>query len=308
MHPIFQWLDYNYADYGGFARLIDERTLFGHPNRLIAGVNIHNGRIDNKQFANGPGAVKGALLSSSIDKAENVSAYIENSFFMLPTVALVTGAQYLFATRDRSDRFLSNGDQSGDTQFSILSPKIGVLWDVDPAWQVFANISRSAEVPSFGESSSFPAPIIPFTSIEAQTAVTYELGTRGHRPNFNWDVSIYRAEIRHELQCLYASFGNCNVVNADRTIHQGIEAGFGVAVARSLFSQTLDGDSLWLNVVYTFNDFRFDVIWFSATTVCRARRAILCAVSWSTSIRAVSMLAPISNGSPRIISSTAPTR
>ena len=36
----------------------------------------------------------------------------------------------------------------------ILSPKVGLLWDVDPAWQVFANISRSAEVPSFERTPS----------------------------------------------------------------------------------------------------------------------------------------------------------
>src|SRR5262245_5614807 len=73
MHPIFQWLDYQYEDYGGFGRVTDERWIAGFKNRLIAGVNIFNGMIDNRQFANLPGAVKGALLSSSIDKSENVS-------------------------------------------------------------------------------------------------------------------------------------------------------------------------------------------------------------------------------------------
>ena len=112
---------------------------------------MHNGSIDNRQFANLPGAVKGALLSSSIDKSDNISAYAENSFFFLPDVALVAGAQFLHAVRDRSDRFLTNGNQSGRRSFDIWSPKVGLLWDVDPTWQVFGNISRSAEVPSFGE-------------------------------------------------------------------------------------------------------------------------------------------------------------
>ena len=52
MHPIFQWLDYQYADYGGFARATDDRDIGGFRNRLIAGVNLHNGRIDNKQYVN----------------------------------------------------------------------------------------------------------------------------------------------------------------------------------------------------------------------------------------------------------------
>ena len=60
--------------------------------------------------------------------------------------------------------------------------------NLDPNWQVFGNISRSAEVPSFGESvapnflnPSFPT--IPFFDIKAQTATTYEIGTRGRRPD-----------------------------------------------------------------------------------------------------------------------------
>ncbi|MGE3712204.1 MAG: TonB-dependent receptor plug domain-containing protein, partial [Hyphomicrobiaceae bacterium] len=75
MHPIFQWLDYQYDDYGGFGRITDERHIGGFKNRLIAGVNVHNGEIDNNQFANLSGAVKGSLLSSSLDTSRNTSAY-----------------------------------------------------------------------------------------------------------------------------------------------------------------------------------------------------------------------------------------
>jgi iron complex outermembrane receptor protein len=254
MHPIFQWLDYRYQDYGVFGRATDDRLIGGFRNRLIAGVNIHNGTIDNRQFQNLPGAVKGALLSSSIDKSDNVAAYAENSFFFLPNVALVTGAQLLHATRDRQDRFLANGDQSGRRTFDVFSPKVGFVWDVDPTAQVFANVSRSAEVPSFGE-NTFAT--VALSSIRPQTATTYEIGTRGRRPDYTWDVALYRAEIKNELQCLTNPLtpGACTVTNADRTVHQGVEAGFGVAFATSLFATE---DRVWFNIAYTYNDFFFD--------------------------------------------------
>ena len=60
MHPIFQWLDYQYEDYGVFGRVTDDRHVGGFRNRFVAGVNVHNGRIDNQQFANIRG-FKGAL-------------------------------------------------------------------------------------------------------------------------------------------------------------------------------------------------------------------------------------------------------
>ena len=144
MHPIYQWLDYRVNDYGGFVRATDERMIGGFNNRLIVGINVHNGKIDNEQYFNQTGAVKGALAASNIDKSKNVSAYGENSFFFLPDMAIVAGTQFLHAVRDRQDRFLSDGDQSGSRSYDLWSPKIGLLWDVDSASQVFANVSRNA--------------------------------------------------------------------------------------------------------------------------------------------------------------------
>ena len=261
MHPIFQWLDYRYDDYGGFARITNESRIGGFANRLIAGVNLHYGEIDTKQYDN-VGGQKGLLRANSDDEAGNVSAYFENHFYVMPDVALVGGVQFLHATRDRKDFFLSDGDGSGSTEFNLWSPKAGIVWDVDRAWQVFGNVSRSAEVPSFGESVSGPPflglPTIPFTDIRAQRATTYEIGTRGSRPNYTWDVAAYRAEIDNELMCFYSAFGNCNVSNADKTIHQGLELGFGVAVLQSMFADGPTPDKLWLNTAYTLNDFQFD--------------------------------------------------
>lgn len=71
MHPIFQWLDYRYQDYGGFARVTDDRKIGGFRNVFVAGVNILNGRIDNQQFANFAGQ-KGALMSFSLDSANTL--------------------------------------------------------------------------------------------------------------------------------------------------------------------------------------------------------------------------------------------
>jgi iron complex outermembrane receptor protein len=251
MHPIFLWLDYQYRDFGGFARLTDERRLNGYRNRLIGGLNIINGNIDADNFAIGPNAVKGPLVQSADQRAENESFYIEDSFYFLPRVALVGGTQFLHATRDQEGIL---NTVSGNTDFNLWSPKAGVLFDVDETWQIFGNISRSAEVPSFGEGGG----LIPFTDIKAQRATTYEIGTRGRRPDYTWDIALYRADVRDELQCLGDGTDFCTVVNAPRTVHQGAELGFGATLLKSIFTDRVAApDRLWLNTAYTFNDFFF---------------------------------------------------
>ena len=67
-----------------------------------------------------------------------------------------------------------------------------------------------------------------------------------------------RANIHNELQCFFSAFGNCNVTNADRTIHQGVEAGAGVSLYKGLWAFGSAPDRIWLNMAYTYNDFRYD--------------------------------------------------
>ena len=256
MHPIFQWLDYKYEDYGVFGRINDESNIGGFKNRFLLGVNLHDGTYDADQYVN-IGGHKGALLSSSRNDANNVTVYAENAFYFLPKVAFVAGVQYLNAQRELTDKFLSDGDQSGRSAFSVWSPKVGLLWEVDRTWQVYGNISRSAEVPSFGENSFASASAF---DAKLQTATTYELGTRGRRPDYSWDLAVYRMDIEHELQCTFpfgiADF--CLIQNANKTVHQGVEIGFGAAVVKSMFVHGPNPDRIWLNFAYTFSDFKFD--------------------------------------------------
>ena len=263
-HPIYRWVDYKVRDYGAFARATDERVIGGFRNRLITGANVHNGTIDYNEFFNETGAIKGQQTASTVDESENYSVYAENSFYVLRDVALIAGTQYTHAVRDRRDRFFaddtlccfagdSNLDDSGRREFDLWSPKVGVLWDVDPSWQVFANISRSGEVPTF-DATSYTSP--PSPDLKAQTATTYEIGTRGSRPDFNWDVSVYRAELRNEFQCLTTyQPGTCGIVNAGSSVHQGVETSLGVAFLKSVIERE---DRFWFNLTYTYNDFFFD--------------------------------------------------
>jgi iron complex outermembrane receptor protein len=252
-HPISVWLDFDYQDYGGFARAVNESVIAGRRNRLVAGFNIHNGEVDARVFGNNPGAVKGPLFGRTLDKSQNYTGYAENSFSFLPDVALVTAVQFLHAVRDRTT--LAGAAVAGVVSHNLWSPKAGLLWNVDPAWQVFANLSRSAEAPSFGEGGAISGD---FTRIRPQTATTFEIGTRGRRPNFTWDIAAYHAAIRNELQCLSAGGGICEIGNVPNTIHRGIELGFGIAIAEGLFTKGAAADKLWLNMAYTFSDFRFD--------------------------------------------------
>src|SRR3546814_20886052 len=90
--------------------------------------------------------------------------------------------------------------------------------------------------------------------MKAQRATTDEISTRSSSGGIDWDISLYRSEIRNELQCLTLfPWAPCTTTNADRTVHQGIEVGLDATIPLSAL-----GDSLALTAAYTYSDFFFD--------------------------------------------------
>lgn len=252
IHPIFQYLDYDYRDHGAFLRATFEQSLAGYANRLIVGLNLFDGQVDNQQFRNLPGGVAGELLSASKDRADNRVLYVEDQFSLKPTLTVVAGLQWVDATRRRADRFDDAIDTSGRQGYDLTSPRLGLLWQPSGQVQVFANISKSAEAPTFAELNFTNAAL---ARTRAQRATTVEIGTRGQHGALGWDVAVYRAELRGEFQFFDLGEGRFAVTNADDTVHQGIEVAGQWTFARDLLAA---GDQASWKLAYTHNDFFFD--------------------------------------------------
>ncbi len=256
-HPIFAVVDQRSDEYGGFGRIVDEGMIGDFKNRFVAGVSQHNGDEHAKLLRNNLG-LRGAVFSNTNQSSDTTTLYAENSFFVRPDLALVASLQYAAVQRRLDDRFLADGDQSGTADFDLVSPKLGFVWDATPYAQMFGNISRSAEAPTFGE---ITVTSITTTSLKPQEATTYEVGTRGATSSVTWDIAVYHAAIENEFQCLSTgALGTCTQVNIDASIHQGAELGLGVKLMSGILKPANHGasDALWLNAAYTFSDFRFD--------------------------------------------------
>jgi iron complex outermembrane receptor protein len=254
-HPISIYIDQDVKNYGGFGRVVDDNVYGGFRNRFVGGVAVQNGETRSQISANVLGN-KGALISEADQRADNTTVYAENSFFVVPEFALVGGVQYNYAFRDQER--IAGTAQSGQQDYEFWSPKGGFIWEPVKEWQVFGNISRSGETPTFNE---ITITALTTTSLKVQRATTYEIGTRGNYPDFRWDLALYRSNIDNEFQCRDNGEGSatlCSQINLDKTIHQGVEVGGAARLMTSMFEPGPASDELWLQAAYTFNDFRFD--------------------------------------------------
>ena len=265
MHPIFQWLDYTYDDYGGFGRVVDDRTIGGFRNRLVAGVNILNGDDRQQAIRQSAAATKGKLLSSSNDRSKNTSVLCRE-FVLLPAECGGGRRHAVSERQPRTHRPVPVERQSvGRNQFQSLESEIRLAVGSrsdrrrsSPTSRAAPRCRASARASRRSVRRAEP-PNIPFTADPG--AARHDLRNRHARQAAGLSPGTSRSTAprsRNELQCLYSVFGNCNVTNADRTIHQGVEIGIGAAILKSMFVHGANPDKLWLQLAYTYNDFFFD--------------------------------------------------
>ena len=239
-HPIYQVIDQDSEDAGGMVRL----DWGQGPLALTLGGEARFGTVDSERHVNLDGH-RGDLTFAADQKARTANLYAELRYRPVEALSLIAGGIYADGFRRQHQTYnLGPSDVTGRADFSEFSPKLGLLYEPTAAIQLYANYSRSAEFPGFIELAQQAA----FVPVEAQTAWTFEVGTRGSAGVASWDVSLYRSNVANELlQYTVGPDIPASTFNADRTRHQGIEAGLSLQLAE------------WarLRQVYQYNDFRF---------------------------------------------------
>jgi iron complex outermembrane receptor protein len=235
-HPIYQVLDQTSTDWGLFARL----NVAHGPFSFTLGTTDRFGTMASKRFVN-VDARRGALTFDADLSARTIDVYGEGRY-AIGSLSLIAGGVYTHGERRQDQRFPTIvAGRFSDDQFS---PRLGLIWAPRADVQVYANYSRSHEMPGFIELAQTAA----FVPLATQRAWTAEVGARGTIGIARFDVSLYRATLKDEL--LQFDVGPdvpAATFNADRTRHQGIEAGLDLDLAP------------WarLRQVYQYNDFRF---------------------------------------------------
>lgn len=247
-HPIFQVIDQESRNYGAFGRLDWQGDLGGWRADAYAGLWLRAGDLDSNFYANVKGA-RGAPTSRTRQNAEAVDLFAEGRLFVTDRLALVAGGTWGRATRDYQQVALpgvaGTFNLMASKDYEWFAPRVGLLWEDDGGVQVFANLTKSVEPPNHGAMS--PAGL-GFAPVRAQQAWTAEIGTRGQRGPFLWDLTVYRAWLDREmLQYTVSANVPASTFNADDTVHQGIEAALDWRIA----------EGLRLRQTWTWSDFRF---------------------------------------------------
>ena len=248
-HPIFQVIDQQSRNYAAFARLDWQGEIGGLRADAYAGLWARTGDLDSNFYVNVKGA-RGAPTSRTLQNADATDVFAEGRLFVTPRLALVAGGTWGQAKRDYQSFAIpgvaATFNLKAAKDYDWVAPRLGLLWEADDGAQAFANVTRSVEPPNLGSLSPTNTGFAP---VQAQEAWTAEAGFRGRRGPLLLDITVYRAWLNKELlQFTVGPNIPAATFNADKTVHQGIEAALDWTI----------GTGLRLRQTYTLSDFRFD--------------------------------------------------
>lgn len=248
-HPLsFGLIDQQTRDVGTFGNQVAQNELWSMRHDTTLGYNLVQGVTEARIFNH----VRGdriSLRSYEDQKAHNMELYGESRLHLTDALQWINGLQWTHAKRTADDQFLSDGDGSYQRRYAQFSPKTGLLWQASDSVQVYGNLSRAFEPPTFSETS-------PTRALEAQESTTFEVGTRGIANEIRWDISAYYSQLNNEFVSYQLNPlvpGLSAILNADNTVHQGVEIGL-----TGPFKGLSKGHALSWQLAYTFGRFRFD--------------------------------------------------
>ncbi|HEX7082134.1 MAG TPA: TonB-dependent receptor [Gammaproteobacteria bacterium] len=234
---------------GGLSYTYDGFWL-DRPNRLVVGLDYDDQDDDRRRFDNQLGT-RGALTFDQNETVRSMGLFVQNELSVTEQLLLTLGVRFDEVEFDVTDRFLADGDDSGERSLDGTSPMLGLVYVFSPSLSVYGTYSTAFETPTTTEFND-PSGGGGFNPVlDPQEAGNVEVGLRGllgdrHR----YELALFSIEVDDELIPFEVpgSPGRDFYVNAGQSSRDGLEFSF----------MTQPTERLQAIVSYTYSDFEFD--------------------------------------------------
>ena len=251
---------FDQTTYDTYGVEIVNRSRFdiGVPVRLVYGFEAY----EDTQEGTRDGGPRGSFPSA---EARTFGVFAEGTFELSSTLDLIAGIRFDDYKRDPNDPTLASADDD------FVSPRLGLSFRPNEAWQIYGNIAQAFRAPSLSELYSdglhfagvpfvFPDNFfVPNPNLEPEESLQFEIGTRFNRngvfrpdDQMSFAVNAYYAEVDNFIEQVVNVFaGTTTSSNVDADLW-GFEAearydasnwfvGGGLSIARG---DSANGDPL----------------------------------------------------------------
>jgi iron complex outermembrane receptor protein len=226
---------------------------------LLAGIDYGRTEVEGGNYSHQGG--RRTNLTTSVDNsAESLELFIVDRWQLTSRWALVYGVQGVLADREVRNIAASSGslyNPKGD--YNSINPRAGLVYQLTPDAEFFANVSRLYEAPTTYELEDDACACD--DTLDAMYGTVFEVGTRGRQAlsevnQWHWDIAVYYARLKDVILSKDDpnAPGTSLSTNVDRTRHLGVEAMAGASFA--LDANGTHRIEPLINL--TVNDFSFD--------------------------------------------------
>lgn len=216
-------------DFGGLDARLNWALAADH--ELTAGWALETQRDDRRGYLSQAG-VTGALKRDETNHARSSEPYAQWRWTPTPDWELLAGLRASQLRMDSRDRFLANGDDSGERRFSGVQPVAGLAWRPAEGQVLRLALGRAAESPTLTE-LAYRAQGTGFnTELRPQRSRQIELGWELRVGERRVALAAFHAETRDEISVLQNSGGRSVFTNAAQTRRSGLEAAAQLPLAR----------------------------------------------------------------------------
>lgn len=207
--------------------------------------------FENFNLVNGQPSygVKGNLRRDEDNTLWNIDPYLQASWQFLPTWRLDTGVRYSNVHYKSKDNYLSNGDDSGKTDYNKVLPSAALSWQILPELMAYVSYAKGFETPTFTEMAYRPDGESGFNfDLTASTSDTYETGLKSQNQLGDFTLAVFQTKTKDDIVSAGNSNGRSTFRNADKTLREGVEFAWNKKLWRDLTA----------TASYTYLDATFD--------------------------------------------------
>ncbi|WP_415871353.1 TonB-dependent receptor family protein [Acinetobacter pittii] len=207
--------------------------------------------FENFNLVNGQPSygVKGNLRRDEDNTLWNIDPYLQASWQFLPAWRLDTGVRYSNVHYKSKDNYLSNGDDSGKTDYDKVLPSAALSWQILPELMAYVSYAKGFETPTFTEMAYRPDGESGFNfDLTASTSDTYETGLKSQNQLGDFTLAVFQTKTKDDIVSAGNSNGRSTFRNADKTLREGVEFAWNKKLWRDLTA----------TASYTYLDATFD--------------------------------------------------
>lgn len=180
-------------------------------------------RTGYENFIGNTFGVQGVLRRDEEDNLRTVDPYAQAEW-QLGQWVFTGGVRHTQLTVGVTDRFLTNGNDSGGVEYSHTTPVLGVLYKINPLLNVYASAARGFETPTLNELFYSGSGAGFNFGLRAAQSTHLEVGAKAMvMSNTRVNAALFQVKTSDELVVDTAIGGRTSYKNASATLRQGGE-------------------------------------------------------------------------------------